>query len=102
MSKLVQFETEKGTILIESAVSEQTGRIEPAGGIEDLKKRLPELLQIITPIAEGIIKAKDSLSSKPDGVSAKFGLSLTAEGNIFVVKASAEATLKVAFTWGKP
>jgi len=102
MGKLIQLKTDQGAILIESTMSEQTGRIEAAGGIENkLGKKLSDMLQVIQPIAEGVLQARNNLAAKPDKVETEFGLSVTAEGNIFVVKATGEATLKVTFTWGK-
>ena len=102
MGTLVKLETEQGTILVESGVSERTGMIEPAGGITDaVGKKLSDMLEVIQPIAEGILQARDRLTAKPDTIEAEFGLSVTAEGNIFVVHATADASLKITFTWGK-
>ena len=102
MGRLVKLKTGQGTILVESAISEETGMIEPAGGITDtVGKKLSDMLEVIQPIAESVLQARDRLAAKPDTVEVKFGLSVTAEGNMFVVHASADASLKVTFTWGK-
>ncbi len=101
MGKLVQLETDKGVILIESTMSEKTGKIVQVGGIEKkLGKKLSDLLEVVEPIADTVVKARDRLIKKPDAVSIEVGLSVTAEGNIFVAKATGEATLKVTLTWG--
>jgi hypothetical protein len=100
MGKLVKLETEHGTILIESSISEKTGTVEQAGGgPRDIKKKLGDLLDVITPISESIISSVGKLSKLPDSVTAEYGLSVTAEGNLFVVKAAGEASLKVTFAW---
>jgi hypothetical protein len=100
MAKLVKINTEMGTILVESAVSESTGKIEQAGGINDkVTKKFDELMKVIHPITETIVNSVDHLGKRPQSLSAEFGLSITAEGNIFVVKASGEASLKVTFNW---
>jgi hypothetical protein len=54
---------------------------------------------VITPLSESIISSVDNLSKKPDSITAEYGLSITAEGNLFVVKAAGEASLKVTFAW---
>jgi hypothetical protein len=99
MSKLIKLETERGSILIESSISERSGTVQQAGGISDIKKKLGDLLDVITPISESIISSVDKLSKLPDSITAEYGLSLTAEGNLFVVKAAGEASLKVTFAW---
>jgi hypothetical protein len=99
MGKLVKLQTAHGTILIESAISEKSGSLKQAGGITDTKKKLGELLDVITPISESIISSVNKLSKKPDSITAEYGLSITAEGNLFVVKAAGEASLKVTFQW---
>jgi NTP-dependent ternary system trypsin peptidase co-occuring protein len=99
MGKLVKLETERGTILIESSISQNTGTVQQAGGISEIKKKLGDLLDVITPISESIISSVDKLSKKPDSITAEYGLSITAEGNLFVVKAAGEASLKVTFAW---
>jgi hypothetical protein len=99
MGKLVKLETEHGSVLIESTISERSGTLQQAGGISDIRKKLPDLLDIITPISESIIRSVDKLSKSPDSITAEYGLSLTAEGNLFVVKAAGEASLRVTFAW---
>ncbi|MDQ3967044.1 MAG: hypothetical protein M3275_01465 [Thermoproteota archaeon] len=100
MGKLVKLETEHGSILIESSISERTGSLQQAGGgISDIKKKLGDMLDVITPISESIISSVDKLSKLPDSITAEYGLSMTAEGNLFVVKAAGEASLKVTFAW---
>lgn len=99
MGKLVKLQTEHGSFLIESAISEKSGTLQQAGGISDTKKKLGELLDVITPISESIISSVDKLSKLPDSITAEYGLSITAEGNLFVVKAGGEASLKVTFQW---
>lgn len=99
MGKLVKLQTEHGSILIESSISERSGTLQQAGEISDIKKKLGDLLDVITPISESIINSVGKLSKLPDSITAEYGLSITAEGNLFVVKAAGEASLKVTFAW---
>jgi hypothetical protein len=39
--------------------------------------------------------------SAPDKITSEFGLKVSGEGNVYVVKASTEATLKITAEWGK-
>jgi hypothetical protein len=69
------------------------------GGISDIRKKLGDMLDVITPISESMISSVGKLSILPDSVTAEYGLIITAESNLFVVKAAGEASLKVTFAW---
>lgn len=56
-------------------------------------------MERMQPFCESIIKNFEKLKRKPTSVSAEFGLSIAGEGNLFVVKASGEATIKVTLNW---
>lgn len=102
MGKLIQLKTDSESLLIESTISEKTGKFEQAGGIEQkIGTKLSDLLKVIHPLTDSIVNSVNDISKKPDSISAEFGLSITAEGNIFVAKATGEASLKITFTWGK-
>jgi hypothetical protein len=95
MSRLVRLQTEYGSILIESSEGEGQGTVRLAGGTIDKKKKIEDLIREINPLSELIIGSVHKLSKKPDSINAEFGLNLNFEGNLYVVKASAEATIKV-------
>ncbi len=102
MGRLIEFKTDSGIVLIESATGEKPGRTTRALGVEKkIGKKLSDLIEVIQPMTETIIESIDRLDKKPDSISAEFGLSISGEGNIFVVKAAGEASLRVTFTWGK-
>jgi hypothetical protein len=61
MGKLVKLETEHGSVLIESSITEETGRLHQAGGISEIKKKFEELLEVIIPISESIIGSGNKL-----------------------------------------
>lgn len=102
MPQFVEVKTEKGTILIESAVSEKTGKLTQATGLgEKIVKKAMNLVDVIRPLTESIQESVDRLENKPDSATIEFGLSITAEGNFFVVKAAGEGSLNITFRWGK-
>lgn len=57
------------------------------------------MLKRINPFCEAILSAFQTLSVKPNNASAEFGLKVSMGGNLFIVKASGEAALKVTLTW---
>ena len=101
MSKLVEIKTNESNIFMETSISEVTGTVLQPGIRRGVDKKLSELLDVIQPVTESIVESVDKLTKKPDTVSAEFGLSVTEEGNIFVVRNSAEASLIVTLKWGK-
>jgi hypothetical protein len=100
MSKLIELETDSGgIILVESTLSEETGEVAQAGGIEKMREKLDDLLKVLSPLSDTILNSVEHLPKKPDSVTAEFGLSFTVEGSIFVAKASGGASFNVTFTW---
>lgn len=98
MGKIIELESGKSTILMETTDVGYEGSLVQAGGI-DLEKNLDKMLERIQPFCESIINNFEKLKRKPGSASAEFGLSIAGEGNLFVVKASGEATIKVTLNW---
>jgi hypothetical protein len=98
VSKLVELRSPDGktTILIESSDATRGGVGQASGHLE---KQFDKMLERITPFCEAILENFRQLKVKPDSASAEFGLSVTAEGNIFVVKAAGEASFKFSLNW---
>jgi hypothetical protein len=99
MTKLLELtclDTET-SFLIESTDVEGSSGLQQASG--NVEKEFDKLLKRVKPFCESIINNFQDLNIKPDTASAEFGLSISAEGNIFVVKASGEATIKITLNW---
>lgn len=98
MEKVLEIKPTEGKepILIESTEIEYDSGVVQAGGS---KLSFEEMLQKVKPFCESIITNFRELSVKPDSASAEFGLKISAEGNLFIVKAAGEATLKVILSW---
>lgn len=99
MSKLLELTSSDGetSFFIESTEVEGSSGLQQASG--HVEKEFDKLLNRVKPFCESIINNFQDLSIKPDTASAEFGLSVSAEGNIFVVKASGEATIKITLNW---
>ena len=82
-------------------ISIEVTEVEGGGGVRQATRKLSfeEMLGKIKPFCESIISNFEGLTKKPDSASAEFGLKISAEGNLFIVKASGEATLKVTLNW---
>jgi hypothetical protein len=96
MGKIVRFESGGIPVLIEtSEVEYKDGSVEVRGHPE---KDFDKMLESIQPFCASIIKNFESLVKKPDSASAEFGLNITGEGNLIIVKAT-EATIKITLNW---
>jgi altronate dehydratase len=100
MGKLVDLKTssdDKTLFFIESTEVEGSSKVQQATGYTE--KEFDKLLKRVKPFCEAIIDNFQTLSTQPNSASAEFGLNVTAEGNIFIVKASGQATLKITLNW---
>jgi hypothetical protein len=99
LSKLIKFTSNNNyeSILIESTEVEEYNGVQQAGG--NIEKAFDSLLGKVKPLCESIINNFQNLSKKPSSASAEFGLNVTSEGNVFIVKASGQATLKITLNW---
>src|SRR5207244_10850492 len=87
----------KDPIAIEvTEVEGESGGVVQAGGG---KISFEDMLGRIKPFCEAIISNFEELTKKPDSASAEFGLKVSAEGNLIIVKASGEATWNVTRSW---
>jgi hypothetical protein len=97
VGKLVKLEAGNSTILVETSdIGGGEGLVRATGHME---RGIDQMLERIRPFCESIIRNFEGLSNKPETASAEFGLSIAGEGNLFVVKASGEATIKVTLNW---
>lgn len=102
MGNLIQLEYNGNKIFIESADVGYEQGLAPAGAIETVEKNLEKMLDIIKPFCQALKNCVDSLgNNKPDSYSSEFGLSVSGEGNAFIAKVSAEASVKVVMSWEK-
>lgn len=84
------------SFFIESSDVAESGIKQASGNLE---KQFDRVLEKVRPFSEAIIRNFQQLETKPDSASAEFGLSVSAEGNIFVVKASGEASVRITLNW---
>ena len=92
-------EAGNSTILVESSDVGYEEELVKVGALDHVEKKINKLLETTKPVCESLLNTFESLYKKPDSAEAEFGLSFTGEGNLFFVKASGEATLKITVKW---
>jgi hypothetical protein len=107
MASLIPVTTEATTFYFEATdrapVPGRTAIVE--AGAEDTAERAVETAEALTESIRGfctrVVGSFDELAeaAKPARASIEFGLSVSAEGNVYVVKGSAEANIKITAEW---
>jgi hypothetical protein len=103
MSKLVKMKLGESTILVEAADDDL--RLVSAGdevidAVDQLYEKLVqnEVVENCRVLIGAFEKLKEQ-SIAPYKGTAEFGLQFTGEGNIYLVKASAQASIKITLEW---
>jgi hypothetical protein len=103
----LEFTIPSGHVRIQPAGHPSTtgGGYKPAGVPGDLVKHtgraLKDALAAIAPAADAVLLAFIESVKSPKSISVELGMSFDAEGNVFLAKVHAEASLKVTCTWEK-
>jgi hypothetical protein len=99
MSKLMQVKIGDATILMETSDIGTRGVIQ-AGLEEKIVENFEKMFEAIKPLCESIVKTIESLGKqKPNQAQVEFGITLNGEGNLYIVKLSGEASIKVTLSW---
>lgn len=102
MSKLLEFTSSAGTVLIESSES-TSGQVVRGKSLAELTERvgisLNDTLRVIRPIADATLAACQELASMPDAVEVEFGLNFNGAIGAFIVQGKAEACLNIKLVW---
>ena len=104
MSQILKMDSSYGSLLIESEGNQvrQRGR-DHKNVIKKLDIMLEKVLQeqivIQCELFTDVFKELKELEKKPKKAKIEFGLKINGEGNIYVVKTTAEANFKINFEW---
>jgi hypothetical protein len=98
-SKLLQFETEEGAVLI--AVPTPEGMVQPTGRLEDtieaMHQSLDGALRVVAAVSKSFRDVFDE--SDANGAELELGLQFTAKGSVYVVETTGNATLKIKLSY---
>ena len=98
MKSILAFPNSNGSILIQSA-DEDKSTVVGTSKIDDAIQKVSDSLSVKFGILSDVTDAVSHALKRSDkaftNVEVEFGLAFTAKGNIFVVEAEGEATLKV-------
>ena len=104
MNKLIEFESEFGTILIVSEETSRGGTRSFSAGdntAEKAKEKFEQSINVLQSVSKSIIGKLNDVKGalKPDEIEIKVGLKFTAEAGAFIAKTSAEGNLEITIKW---
>jgi Trypsin-co-occurring domain 1 len=109
MGNIIEVDTDDGKILVESTDKamayrpSERGPGEVGARTDWIKKKLgfkEDLIKTTMPVYKSIVSTFEGLDQqKPDSAEAELALGFSAEGNLFFVKLSGEATIKLTIKW---
>ncbi|WP_433477302.1 CU044_2847 family protein [Spirillospora sp. CA-142024] len=104
MNELVRWQTENGTIVVESDDREPGFQSVSRAGdlIHDAAGRFEDAFQNVRDAAEAALASLRGGALDPDTVELEFGVKLNAAAGAVIAKTSVEGHLKVKMTWGQP
>lgn len=102
MSDLLEFKTEAGgSVLIE--VDEPHGPITRGGraqaAVLEATDSLEQVLARLGPAVRGIVTKLRATADWPDEVDVEFGVKLSADSSVIIVRAGGEANFRIALKW---
>ncbi|WP_046471650.1 CU044_2847 family protein [Allosalinactinospora lopnorensis] len=103
MAEIVRFQNDQGTsVLVETAGSSPVMR--EVGGRDVFRvadEKFEAILGKIRDLSDLVARELSELASEPDEIMVELGVSVNAEAEVFIAKASAEGSMKVTLSWGK-
>ncbi|RFS84791.1 hypothetical protein D0T12_14815 [Actinomadura spongiicola] len=104
MKELVRWQTENGTVIVETDDTEPGFRSVSRGPgiVHDAARRFEDAFQDVRDAAESALAALRGGDLNPDAVELEFGVKLNAAAGAVIAKTSVEGHLKVKLIWGRP
>ncbi|TYK49223.1 CU044_2847 family protein [Actinomadura decatromicini] len=104
MDELVRWQTQHGTVVVETDDREPGFQSVSRAGdmIHDAAVSFEEAFRSIKDAADSALAALRGGAADPDAVELEFGVKLNAAAGAVIAKTSVEGQLKVKLTWGRP
>ena len=104
MNELVRWQTEHGSIVVESDDDEPGMAAVSRGGdlIGKATAKFEDSFEQVRDAAEAALAALRGGDRTPDAIELEFGVKLNAAAGAVIAKTAVEGHLKVKLTWGEP
>ncbi len=103
MTEILRFQNDHGSsVLVETAGSSAVVR--DVGGRDVFRvadEKFETVLRRIRELSDLVARELSEMAAAPDGITVELGVSVNAEAEIIIAKATAEGSLKVTMSWTK-
>ncbi|RNL86463.1 CU044_2847 family protein [Halostreptopolyspora alba] len=103
MAEIVRFHNDHGaSVLLETAGSSPVMR--DVGGRDVFRvadEKFETVIGRVRELSEQVARELSTMATAPDEITVELGVSVNAEAEVFIAKASAEGSLKVTMSWAK-
>jgi hypothetical protein len=106
VKQLIEFPLEGGGVVLveveerDEAGPQRAGRLDEV--IESSEKSFQAALRQIHPAVDALMETLQDLTSRPNEITAQFGIKLGAKAGAFLASADAEAQFTVTLKWSAP
>jgi hypothetical protein len=104
MGQYVAFDTESGSILVETSAP-GAAAVTRSGSdrlVVESATRLVDVIGAVRPAAEALVDTFRAMRESPDELAISFGVSITAAGKLVIVSGGTEAIFSVSLRWNRP
>jgi Trypsin-co-occurring domain 1 len=104
MTRLLEVEVEQGGSILVEVEEPVTGPVTRGGQAEAVVKAgetLEHVLGQLGPALKGIVSQLRAAADWPDQVQVEFGVKLSTDANVIVVRTGGEANFKTSMVWSR-
>jgi hypothetical protein len=103
VTQLLEFKSQQGDVVFVEADARQSGPATRAGRsaevVVEAGRSLEQVLGQLGPLVTGIVRQLRQAPDWPDQVEVEFGVRLSADANVIIVRAGGEANFRIALRW---
>ncbi|WP_062311332.1 CU044_2847 family protein [Demequina rhizosphaerae] len=106
MSTLLAFTSEDGSAVLVEATDASTGPVmrsgRPGAAVVEATESLEDVVARIGPVVKGIVAGIRESAGRPEQIEVEFAVTIAADSNLVIARASGEANFRVQLRWGGP
>jgi hypothetical protein len=97
----LEFKSQQGSIFVEveDAMAGPATRSGRPTSVKDAGESLGQMLARLGPVLKDVVSQVRAQGDSPDEVSVEFGIRISTDANVIIVRTSGEANFRIAITW---
>ena len=103
MTQLLEFKSQEGALIFVEVDERPSGPVTRGGrsaeAVVEAGEGLEQVLARLSPVVAGIVTQLRETPDWPDQIEVEFGVRLSADANVIIVRAGGEANFRIALRW---